>query len=46
MVDFHLKYPYENQMIYMYMALFQLEYQEKFRLKFDEELQLYTTEHC
>ena len=44
MVDFHLKYPYDKSNdIYVYGAISNWEYQEKFRLKFDEELQLYTT---
>ena len=44
MVNFHLKYPYDKSNdIYVYGAISNWEYQEKFRLKFDEELQLYTT---
>ena len=44
MVDFQLKYPYDKSNdIYVYGAISNWEYQEKFRLKFDEELQLYTT---
>ena len=44
MVDFHLKYPYDKSNdVYVYGAISNWEYQEKFRLKFDEELQLYTT---
>ena len=35
-----------NQMIYVYGAISNWEYQEKFRLKFDEDYNFILQEHC